>query len=354
VSVHPDGSGTEWTLVETVDIDQPHGLDYRYGQHIAKGVRKRINKEHVAFGDTTAGGEHIPGGCAVLDVVDGTADLTGGWNDGTYTGGGLVHTTTKGLLWVCSTLDTTYDAVRDVTLVKLHPDLQWAGQDVTWAGAHEFDASVDISGNVAMDGDLTIDGNLIVDSSTTLASVDITGDLFVDSSADFSDVYIAGDLSMGGIIKGIDVTLSGDLAVDGTSNFTGDADFAGAVNFGGGIVGSYIASGATVFNASMTAAYTFQDLDLSGTVGSNVALVHLEVNFGSANVYAAKPKGYGGVFYAHYRNGFGIGGTVIETDGIVYPIYAYITVATDSSGVIQHGFTDSGSTITIKLIGYII
>jgi len=43
MGVHPDGSGTEWTLVEVVDVDEPHGLDYRYSQHIAKGVRKRID-----------------------------------------------------------------------------------------------------------------------------------------------------------------------------------------------------------------------------------------------------------------------------------------------------------------------
>lgn len=148
MSVHSDGLGSGWDIVETLDVDQPHGLDYRQLNHLAIALRKRINKEHVAFGDTTAGGEHIPGGCAVLDIVDGTDDVTTAWGAGTYTGGGLAYSLC-GIMYVCSTLDTTYDGAKDVTIVKLHPDLQWAGQDVTWAGAHQFDVSVDVQG--AMD-----------------------------------------------------------------------------------------------------------------------------------------------------------------------------------------------------------
>lgn len=163
-SVHAAGDGVGWSTVESLDVDQPHGLDFRQLNHIAIGVRKRIGHEHTAFADATVGGLHIPGGCAVLDVVDTTGDVSDGWGDGTYVGGGLVWASAE-LLWLCGTNDGTYDAVADATLLKLHPDKQWGGQDVTWTGAHEFDASVDISGNVALDGDFTVDGTAVFDAT---------------------------------------------------------------------------------------------------------------------------------------------------------------------------------------------
>jgi len=213
MSIHPDGTGTGWTNVEAVDVNQPHGKDYLYSQHIAKGVRKRMNQEHSTFADATVGGIHTPGGCAVLGMEitdDCTAPVVG---DGTYRGHGLLWSLSKdtsnfGVLW-CSTKAAGSSTTGDWTVLKMHPDLQWSGQDVTWAGAHEFDASVDISGNVAMDGDLTIDGVLKV-----------------DSSCEISDVYINGDISMTGSIKvATDVSITGDMAIDGTSNFYGECDF---------------------------------------------------------------------------------------------------------------------------------
>jgi len=51
-------------------------LDYRSIQHLFKGTKKRFDKEHVDLADATVGGEHVPGGCAVLDILDSTADLT--------------------------------------------------------------------------------------------------------------------------------------------------------------------------------------------------------------------------------------------------------------------------------------
>ena len=103
--VHPDGTGTGWSNVEAVDVDQPHGLDYRYSQHIAKGVRKRINKEHKAFADSTAGGEHKPGGCAILDIVDQTIDIS--IDDDTYKGRNLLYDQTGSSLWCFTNVDGT-------------------------------------------------------------------------------------------------------------------------------------------------------------------------------------------------------------------------------------------------------
>lgn len=209
MGVHPDGSGTEWTLIEAVDVDQPHGKDYLYGQHIAKGVRKRMNQEHSAFGDTTAGGIHKPGGAAIL-AVEYTDDCTVAVvADGTYRARGLIWSYSKdtsnyGVLF-CNTSAAGVSTCGDFTVLKMHPDLQWAGGDVTWAGAHEFDSSVDI-----------------------------TGPLGVDSSADVSDVYVDGDISVKGSAKiATDLTVTGDIAVDGTSNFTGDVAFAADVSIDG-------------------------------------------------------------------------------------------------------------------------
>jgi len=47
------------------DIDQPHGYDYRELQHIKKGMRIRLEKEHNCAAATMAvnssGGEHLNG-----------------------------------------------------------------------------------------------------------------------------------------------------------------------------------------------------------------------------------------------------------------------------------------------------
>lgn len=129
--------------------------------------------------------------------------------------------------------------------------------------------------------------------------------------------------------------------------WTGSA-FTEAVN-GGEVDGS------TVFNTSMTSANTFQDLDLSSEVGANSALVHLEVAVASnagTNAYAAKTKGYGSTFALHNQSGGDpSGGTVVSSDsgGVGY---GQITLMTNSSGVIQHGYSDNSTSITIKLIGY--
>jgi len=243
MSVHPDGSGSGWTNVETVDVNQPHGFDYRYSQHIAKGVRKRLDQEHSTFADATVGAIHTPGGCAILgmEISDDGGDITSPVvGDGTYRARGLVWAwdgSQNAILW-CATKAAGNSTTGDWTVLMIHPDKQWGGRDVTWAGAHEFDASVDISGNVAMDGDLTVDGVLKV-----------------DSSADFSDVYVDGDISVKGSLKvATDVTITGDMAIDGTSNFYDEVDFSD-VYLRGDVTGSALGI------VSVFGAYTDEDDD---------------------------------------------------------------------------------------------
>ncbi|MCJ7482678.1 MAG: hypothetical protein MUO31_06905 [Thermodesulfovibrionales bacterium] len=205
MSVHPDGSGTGWTNVEAVDVNQPHGKDYLYCQHIAKGVRKRMNAEHAAFADATVGGIHVPGGCAVLGIEDGTATVIA---DGTLVGHGIVWDNTEAL-WCC-TKAAGASTTGDWTILQMNPNTQWKGGDVTWAGNHQFDSSVDFS------------------------DVDITGSLLVDSSADFSHAFFDGTV----IATNLEVT--GAAIFDGTSNFYDEIDFS-SFNVSGlaGIYGSF-------------------------------------------------------------------------------------------------------------------
>jgi microcystin-dependent protein len=61
-----DGTGTGWEETSP-DIDQPHGILYKEIQDLRKGTRIRTEKEHVAPAADSAGGEHVPGGCQVLE-----------------------------------------------------------------------------------------------------------------------------------------------------------------------------------------------------------------------------------------------------------------------------------------------
>lgn len=143
-----------------------------------------MNQEHSAFADATVGGIHKPGGAAVLGECDGTP----GAADGTYRGHGIVWDLSS-RIW-CSTAAAGASTSGDFTVITIHPDLQWKGGDVTWAGAHEFDASVDISGNVALDGDFSVDG--------TAAFTDAS----FDGTVDFGDgVAFAAEVSIDGIFK---------------------------------------------------------------------------------------------------------------------------------------------------------
>jgi len=110
-------------------------------------------------------------------------------------------------------------------------------------------------------------------------------------------------------------------------------------------------SGSTVFNTTLTAAGTWQDLNLCSVIGANVAFVHLQIQASSACYFAVQPKGYGSSTVSnHYSDQAEMGGCCF------YPTtsskVAYMTTFTDSSGVIQIGCNSSSVTITIKLIGY--
>lgn len=113
--------------------------------------------------------------------------------------------------------------------------------------------------------------------------------------------------------------------------------------------GFWHSSDAVVFNTTMTGSDTFQDLDLSTRVGTNKALVFLEVKCDSSDTYACKPKGEGGAFSVHETADGGCAG--IDFAGSNH--YGYVTIPTDANGVIQHSAQTSYSTFTLKILGHL-
>ena len=215
MTAHSSGDGASWN--ETLDVDQPHGLDYQEFNDFKIGVRKRLNSGHTTFADNTVGGIHMPGGAGILgmEITDAGGDITAPIiSDGTFQGRGMVwgyDGSQDARLW-CSTADAESTAATDFTLLLMHPDKQWAGGDVTWAGAHEFDASVDMTGPLSIDG--AIDCSvLVVDGSADISGALDCSVLFVEQSADFSDAGFVGD-----------VTITGVLKVDGTASAWGGTE----------------------------------------------------------------------------------------------------------------------------------
>lgn len=237
MGVHPSGDGVAWDSLEAIDVDQPHGKDYIAWQHLSKAVRKRIMQEHSEFADATVGGIHKPGGCAILgmEITDDAGDPTAlVVADGTYRGHGLVWGyevetgANKGILW-CATAAAGASTTGDWTVMKLHPDLQWGGGDVTWAGTHQFDASVTISADTTLEilGDLSVAGTALFDGSVVLtadATLEILGDLSVAGYALFDgSVVITADATLE-ILGDMDVTGKVDIIVGCTSQSNGAVD----------------------------------------------------------------------------------------------------------------------------------
>lgn len=341
MSIHPDGSGTGWSNVESVDINQPHGKDYLYSQHIAKGIRKRAEQEHSTFADNTVGFIHKPGGAAVLGESDGTP----GAADGTYRGHGLVWDLSS-RLW-CSTAAAGASTSGDFTVMTLHPDKQWKGGDVTWAGAHEFAGTMSVAGiqTLAVSPVFTLG---VVANNTYLQGRNVVGNGNVDivkvnvsDEAEFGSTVL---MPVGSKMSAVPAIALG-IATKGYVDDEITSAVAGA--------GFFKADGSTVFNTTMTAANTFQDLDLSAKVGSNVALVVLEIKGSATGAYAAKPKGYGSATFTNHihGSGFATGGSSFHPEAA--DKIAYMTIATDANGVIQHGAVNNTTTYTVKLVGYI-
>ncbi|KPL25584.1 MAG: hypothetical protein AMJ75_00270 [Phycisphaerae bacterium SM1_79] len=194
MAVHPAGDGIAWE--SDVDVDQPHGLDYRYINHVAKAVQKRSDKEHVGYADATVGGEHIPGGCAVVGIEDATADISTGCNDGTYIGRDIIYDQTRNIL--CGyTGEGTAAALDDLYEFVWGSGSFCKGDDITWSGNWQFDGSVDFT-SVEITGPLICDDSVNISGQLHCASAILCDDsMDVQDQADFSDVVISGSFCTG-------------------------------------------------------------------------------------------------------------------------------------------------------------
>ncbi len=212
MAVHPSGDGAAW--VENVDVDQPHGLDFRFTDHVAKGVRKRIEHQHTAFADATVGGVHVPGNCSVLLQGDGTADISGAVDLTLAAGSGIGWSKTGWLF--CFTANNV-----DPTTIRLDPHSICYASDMTWTGQYQFDASVIFCNPVEITSGI-VDGSWQINGATDISGgVLLDGSITVLDAADFSNARFLGDVSV-----------TGGMAIDGTTNMRGEMDIS-AVGFNG-------------------------------------------------------------------------------------------------------------------------
>ena len=100
-----------------------------------------------------------------------------------------------------------------------------------------------------------------------------------------------------------------------------------------------------VFNA--TSPTTWTDLDLSGTIGSNIALVLMKVVVGNAADVAFRKDGDTDEFYANSASAGGV--ALIASQGSTH---AAILVATSSTGKIEWK-TEFARASTVDIIAYI-
>ena len=117
---------------------------------------------------------------------------------------------------------------------------------------------------------------------------------------------------------------------------------------------AFVRSSQIIFNDSMAAANTFQNLDISAYVGARYAKCFLEM-FSSVGVgnYACKPRYFGsGTFSDHIQSAAGKGAGACCIDFNVMK-YGYLVCTTNSQGIIEHGNSNNTDIITVKMIGFI-
>lgn len=215
MAVHPAGDGVSWTT--DVDVDQPHGLDYRYINHVAIGVASRINKEHKTFADATVGGEHLAGGCNVL-LLDTTANMVA---DGTIIAGGLACASSGARAGLYFFNDATVAQNVPVTNASM-----CLGDDFSWAGHHEFDSTVNFFKAVDM-STVTMDGSLVQTGSSDMSSISSDGTCTFLDEVDISTLNVDASAGFKGEVDFSTVNIDGtafftDISMTGISNLFGD------------------------------------------------------------------------------------------------------------------------------------
>jgi len=307
MSVHPAGDGISWD--EDVDVDQPHGLDYRYINHVAKAVRKRIEKEHKAFGDTTAGGEHLPGGCQVL-LRDTTANMVA---DGTIVSNGLACLTAGANAGLFYFDDATVAQNVPVTAASI-----CLGDDFTWTGAVDFDGTVTLENAVDI-STLVMDGSFVQTGSSDMSAISS------DGTCTFLDEVDISTLNVDGV-----TTIKGQTDVS-TIVATGDCSFGALTHFS-----TQNVYDSSWFDASTTGTYT-KTHDLSSTaLNLNMFFKDVGNGFGLGvnRIYGMDPQADDSIEYGCAATNITTTQVTVQggNDGVAYSLNTAGSFITCASG----------------------
>lgn len=400
------------------DIDQPHGYDYRELQHVKKGLRIRLEKEHNCSAATMAvnstGGEHLNGSAVAYEgssaptnrpdaataLANNAYDRGRIWIDDNYDPpvikrwagtawevlGRMLVDTESLVITLANEKEEDIDGGRE-TIIKFKGEKAdgTAHELASIRVQHDGDAD-DKKGEIILyvndgddaDGSLTEVARISSDKSVTFpGSMTVTGVITNSEAPVFTkgvvanDTYLQGRNSAGDgnvdMIKvgrnqadDTDVVQLPDKARTATdAAATENTQLINKKHFDDNIPKSFMNFCNTeVFNGNLAADDTWEDLDLSSTIGSNQALCffRVRINNGGFDGYAMRTNGEAddvmseifnnnaasaGISYAY----FGAGGAASVT----------LICKTDASGIIEHAIDASYASVTvvIDLIGYI-
>jgi len=114
--------------------------------------------------------------------------------------------------------------------------------------------------------------------------------------------------------------------------------------------GGYVSVGQVVFNGTLTAAATWQDLNLSSYVGPKKVLCKFQVSVvggGGGLKFCMKPRGVGGTVVQH--NDVWGTGSITLTGGY----FGYMVCETDLAGFVEIAANFNTETMIVTFLGYV-
>jgi len=223
------------------------GNAYLELQDLRKGIAIRMDKEHVACGSSSAGGEHIPGGCAVL-YYDTTTALDANVAASTFVHDGLLYDTTLLQFFTMNAAEDTKVAIEigtagiadaNVTTAKI------ADANITaakMAADSVLTASIaDANITTAKIADSNITTAKIADANVTVAKMLCKDE---DDMVSDSDTYVATQQSIKAYVDDqVTTALPDDDAFGSWASKSNDTEYTAASD---GIVCAYNISNAEV------------------------------------------------------------------------------------------------------------
>ncbi len=364
-STHDPWDGTLWD-VASPDIDQSIGDSYKEIFDLRKGVAVRMNKEHETLATASAGGVHKQGSARAFfqdaapgTQVDGSAFDSGDLGSLWFDSNSAIDNQANVLTATTPTWTPLSTEIIAVAVAAAH----------TWADTQTFGVSATFTGGLTSNGNITLGaGDDLIGSATSDITINTnkftvagaSGNTLVAGTFDSTGAGVfaatldvvgnfdptAFETTRGGFIDEDSMATDSAVKVSSQQSIKAYVDAQIAANLG------LQASGAVVFNTTLAAANTFQDLDLSGTVGSNIALVILDVFTTGSGHYAVKQNGATGAFTARIISlGSGFGSGMLDFENSTY---GTVITMTDASGIIEHGYVNNTDTINMTLLGYIL